>query len=295
LGTLVLVIVVTDLANAALWNDLRITYSLNFFSSYGFSRIERTKSKVTNNMNWEPLFSENDKCVNKIGSYEFYGFPMAEHGDKAVVTLYDRKGTIAGIMALFPHDEVINPKSVYEWDKSPMLQNITLNNRLYFVTTAYFIRPDLICSEGRDESALNSEGTGSGLYFQNGNTPNDLITVPLKRSDAIRQHWDENSCFPAMGYHNFYNLSHVRETGCRESRPAFLLYNRKQQLHGFGFVIPGTASSPRFEHPPNFGIKRILGAQNTPECILEQNSLVGSTSLHVYFISRPLFVFCPLW
>lgn len=295
LATFILTIAVADLVSAVLWEDLRITYSLNFFSNYGFNKIERTKTKVTNNMNWAPLFSGGGECENKQGDFEFFGYPMTDKRDKSVVTLYDKNGVIAGIQAYFPQNEVINPKGNYRFDRTGMLQNMTLNNKTYFVATAYFIQPDLICSEGRNETDLSKDGTGTGLWFQNGATPSDLITVPLKRGDAIRESWNQNACFPGMGYHNFYNVSHLRETNCAESRPAFLLYNRAKNLHGFGFVIPGLAQSPKFEHPPNFGIKRILGAENTPECILEQNTLVGSTSIHVYFISRPLYIFCPLW
>jgi charged multivesicular body protein 7 len=279
-------------SDAVKWNDLKITFGVNVFSRYGFNRVERTQSEVASAQQWVPLFNES-KCRNRIDNLEFYGFPMTEARDKAVVTLYDKNGIIAGIQAWMPHDEIITEKNIYRFDLSPMFQNATLGGRKFFVLTAYFVRPDTICTTGRDANSLDTEGTGNGLWFQNGARPVDLIDVPLKRSKAIENQWTKNNCFPAMGYHNFYNIPWVRENNCTVSRPAFLLFNGKDELHGFGFVVQGTATSKKFEHPPNLAIRLILG--DAPQCTLEQNTSVGSTSLHVYFISRPQFIMCPIW
>ena len=164
---------------------------------------------------------------------------------------------------------------------------------------------DTICSEGRDSDALEKEGTGTGLWLQNGPTPDSYMEVPMKRSKAIKKGWTKCNCFIGMGklpnkcsinllmhalgrlclrpnfqpnnynmwvdgkwnncetffsctilgYHNFYDLPHVREANCTDSLPAFLLYNKKGELHGFGFVVPGYASSPKFEHPPSWAVR----------------------------------------
>jgi len=50
-----------------------------------------------------------------------------------------------------------------------------------------------------NETELANEGTGTGVYFQNGPTPKDLSSIPRRRSEAITEGWTSNSCFPGMG------------------------------------------------------------------------------------------------
>lgn len=110
-----------------------------------------------------------------------------------------------------------------------MFQNETLDGRLYVVLTAYFVQPgkrqslylprnkqkiltplDTICTTGRHLSDLISEGTGNGLWFQNGPNPNTLINVPRTRSAASQLGWTDTECFPGMGLHNFFEVGSSR-------------------------------------------------------------------------------------
>lgn len=62
---------------------------------------------------------------------------------------------------------------------------------------------EIICQSGRTKSDLTTQGTGTALYLQNGNTlplnNTNVIKVPLKRNHAIRDGWSKNNCFYGMG------------------------------------------------------------------------------------------------
>jgi len=226
-------------------------------------------------------------CVTNTDSGFFYGTPVTDPNDSLMHLLLDVNGIIAGIQAWFPHDEVLTPENEYRYGNVAMYQNITVNGRTFFVVTAYFVEPSIICEGGRTEESLTTEGTGTGLWFQNGPTPADLIQVPMNRADAEAEGWSHNSCFPGMGRHNFFQVDKFEETGCLETRPAFILYNKQDEMTGFGFTAQGVAASARWvEHPPNLAIELILG-EPVPQCVLDQNTLVGTTTMHVYFVDHP--------
>ena len=54
---------------------------------------------------------------------------------------------------------------------------------------------ETICTGGRTEESLTTEGTGTGLWFQAGPTPADLIEVSKNRTEAV----------------NFYTLSIISD------------------------------------------------------------------------------------
>lgn len=53
---------------------------------------------------------------------------------------------------------------------------------------------------------LINQGTGTGLWFQNGQSPSDLINVPRTRAAASGLGWTDCECFPGMGLHNFFEV-----------------------------------------------------------------------------------------
>jgi len=53
---------------------------------------------------------------------------------------------------------------------------------------------------------LIEQGTGTGLWFQNGETSNSQLDIPLQRADATPQGWTNCECFPMMGLHNFFEV-----------------------------------------------------------------------------------------
>ena len=68
-----------------------------------------------------------------------------------------------------------------------------------YTLTAYFVDPSTICTVGRSNADLQKNGTGTGIYMQNGPTPANLITIPPKRNEAATQGWTNNNCFVGMG------------------------------------------------------------------------------------------------
>uniref|UniRef100_A0A0K2T9S2 Putative LOC101862243 [Aplysia californica] n=1 Tax=Lepeophtheirus salmonis TaxID=72036 RepID=A0A0K2T9S2_LEPSM len=89
-----------------------------------------------------------------------------------------------------------------------MYQPSTINGKDVFLTTAYFVDPQIICSTGRTPSQYKTQGTGYTLIFQNGEdiSQKNLMEIPLieenlKDSDF----WNEHLCFINMGQH-YFNL-----------------------------------------------------------------------------------------
>lgn len=66
-----------------------------------------------------------------------------------------------------------------------------------------FTKIGTICTTGRTEESLTEEGTGTGLWIQNGPSAEDTVQVPEDRpesEDESENHgWTKNNCFPAMG------------------------------------------------------------------------------------------------
>jgi len=273
------------------WNALRGSFLIAKQES--FAPFPKTSGDALfSSENWTP--TSGTDC--KSGSYT--GVQYIKNGDDySVGLLYDVQGTVAGIQLLVPHSAVLSENNTHNYGSVPMYNNATYNDEEYFVLTAYFVHPSTICSTGRTNETLQTDGTGTGLWLQNGPTAESLIEVPLTRpegDDAETSGWTQNNCFPAMGYHNFYRLTQdYTPTECTTMYPIFGLYGRNRKLHGFGFITPGTFNNPRLEHPPPPAIKMILG--ETPQCVLDLEEKIGVTSLHVYFTDSPWFHTCSIF
>lgn len=285
----VLIVAVVDISSAALWTDLRVKYAVDAFSA--FHQVGRTQTDALNKNGFVSI-SQAD-CVNSHGDVTFNGFRVKDPQDEVLSVLYDRNEIVAGIQTWHPHDEILVGGNPYRFDLVPIYQNVTVGNRTYFVSTVYFVPPETICEEGRTEESLIQNGTGTGLWLQQGPKPTDSVEVPHQRDDAIADGWTKNSCFPGMGRHNFYEVAKYHLDNCTTAEGIFLLFNLKDELTGFGFHIQGVSQSDWVEYPPNLAISAILGAP-VPECILESNTLYGTTTMHVYFTSSPWTVLCPL-
>ena len=59
------------------------------------------------------------------------------------------------------------------------------------------------------------------------------------------------------GRHNFFQVETYDETKCTRNEGFFLLFNKKEELVGFGFRIQGEIPSKYVEHPPNLAIQVI--------------------------------------
>ena len=53
-----------------------------------------------------------------------------------------------------------------------------------YLTTAYFVDPNIICNGGRSQEDFDRDGTGNVLLFQNGPTPEYLEAAPLTAEEA---------------------------------------------------------------------------------------------------------------
>lgn len=77
-----------------------------------------------------------------------------------------------------------------------------IKNRL-FVTASLAKRMrvlETICSTGRTLSELEHQGTGTGLFIQNGTNPlEDVIEIPQREMDLAKTKWTRGSCFKTMG------------------------------------------------------------------------------------------------
>jgi hypothetical protein len=270
------------------WEDFRVTFSSVPILGQGLHQINRLQSEAIA-QGWVPISND---CANG-GKFNGFRFVYEEDNVKQYdrVLLFDKQGTIAGIQMLLPQSAVLSVKSTIQLDKTTMYQNDTLNNVDYFVLTSYFQNPDTICTVGRSAEQLESEGTGNGLWFQNGISPASLIQAPLERGAAITEGWSKNACFFQMGVHNFYQLDTFDATNCNQMRPAFLLFNLNDQLIGFGYVSPGKVASKYFENPSYLAIRAIANP-GTPLC-LEQVANDGISSMHVYFRNNTNQFTCP--
>jgi hypothetical protein len=276
---------VCNFSSALKWDNLKVTFGLNLFSSNAFAPMP-LNSKAAENQNWENLSSS---CENHNN---FYGFRYMYENDPGITLLYDINGIICGIQMNLLKNEVVSSKNKYKYDKVSMYQTTSIKGQEVYTLTAYFVNPKNICTTGRRKSDVKNNGIGTGLYLQNSNTvPPSLIKVPMKRGDAIKEGWSKNECFFGMGYHNFYKSEEFNQTDCLEIRPVFLLYNSDDELHGFGFASSGAATSPRFEHPGPSALKHIIG-EDVVDCLLENSKTPGISTVHVYFINRPYWINC---
>jgi len=270
---------------AVYWDGLRVTFG-SAPSEVFFANMPRTANEATTG-GWQSVSST---CTN-LGQYAGYRYRL--QNDNSINLLFDRNGIIAGIQALLPHDEIMNhPNNPYRFDLVPMFQNETIAGRLYVVLTAYFVHPETICTIGRTVDDLINQGTGTGLWFQNGQNPNALINVPRMRAAASQLGWTDCECFPGMGLHNFFEVHRWQETNCDRVQPTQVTFNLDEEMTGFVFQISGPSTSTRFETPPNAALYAIIGPERIPQCILDNNTAFGFSSIHVYMVDQPWTIGC---
>jgi len=266
------------------WTNLKVTFGLNPFNN--FNKMPR-KTRTAVREGWSKI-TENNDCTN---GGKFMGYRYVMEDDVGLTLLYDKNGIISGLQMNLLKSEILTPNNHYRYEKVPLFQNDTVLGQEVYTLTAYFVKPDTICTTGRSTIQLLDEGTGTQLYLQNGPTPHFLITVPRTRPEAIAEGWSKNNCFFGMGYHNFYKSEDFAKTDCLELRPVFLLFNKKGDMHGFGLAGEGYASSPRFEHPDKNALRAIIG-EDVAQCMIDVAETVKISTMHVYFTDRPYLINC---
>ncbi|CAF3709047.1 unnamed protein product [Rotaria sp. Silwood1] len=166
---------------------------------------------------------------------QFLGQRFIKDNDIALVLIYDIKGSIAGVQLALPVS--MAKTKYYKFDTQKMYNRATVAGIDSYVLTAYFVDPQTICTSGRDEARLKLEGSGTGLWLQNGPDPiRDSVQSPLYENTVNTTKWVLGSCFPSMGVHYWYD--NRLDNKCDEIFPVFLLYN-KGKLTGFGWGLAG--------------------------------------------------------
>jgi len=263
------------------WNDLRVGFGINPFSSTTFDTLPRTVADALN-AGWA-LDDKAGNCGTK-GSY-FNGNRYTKNGDQAAMLLFDKNGYIAGIQAGIPKKApastpnypIPNNKKHHVFNEEPNM----------WVITAYFVEPATICTTGRSEDDFQKSGTGENLAIQNGTTPESYITIPHDEDQVTKTtKFIAGQCFYGMGMHYWYD---VRDTmDCDDIFPVFLLYNKKR-LNAFGWAFnPNYDSSYRWEHPQQSAFKHFLPLP-FPPCLGKDEP---TSTLHIYLQSSPQLNFC---
>jgi len=94
-------------------------------------------------------------------------------------------------------------RDLYKFDSVKMFNRDEVAGVNAYILTAYFVDPRTICQSGRDSARLKLDGTGNGLWFQNGSDPIiDSVEVPLHENEINQTKWVQGSCFPSMGIYN---------------------------------------------------------------------------------------------
>ncbi|CAB4067406.1 unnamed protein product [Lepeophtheirus salmonis] len=135
------------------------------------------------------------------------------------------------------------------------------------VTTAYFIDPDRICTDGRSQIEFDSQGTGYTLIFQKGSNE-----------------WFEHGCWFNMGKH-YAEFNHKRDQSCDMLFPGFITYHNSM-LHGFAWMHYGKLNGSRYEHPHKFMLSHIV--KKGPRCLYKGEKTLGISAMHIYFKSHKL-------
>jgi len=181
-------------------------------------------------------------------------------------------------------------KQYYNFPAQKMFNQDTIFGTDVYILTAYFVDPATICKSGRDANHLKTEGTGTGLWLQNGTDPiRDSFHSPLYEKDVSQTKWVKGSCFPSMGVHYWYD--NRLDTDCDTFFPSFLMYN-KGKLTGFGWAVVGKYEyTKRTEFPPLAAITSFL--KPVPTCMTPRyNEAGGFTTMHLYFNADMLNLLC---
>jgi len=261
------------------WNSVRVTWGPNPFSRNYFVKQPLTIEEAKKDGFEQISFG----CEGK-----FLGQRFIKDKDVGLVLIYDIKGTIAGVQMAIPTSIV--PGKYYNFSAQKMFNRDTIVGTDVYVLTAYFVDPKTICQSGRDASRLKKEGTGTGLWLQNGTDPiHDSFQSPLYEKEINKTKWVKGACFPSMGVHYWYD--NRLDTDCDTFFPSFLLYN-KGKLTGFGWDTIGKYDyTKRTEFPPLSAITTFL--KPVPTCMIDRyNAAGGFTTMHLYFNAEPLNLLC---
>jgi len=253
------------------WNSLRVTWSANPLSSWGFDKMPRSLSEKHDD--WT---LRDDQCASPSEpNAKFLGKRYWYKNDPALTLLFDAQGTIAGIQTSLP-------KSTYT-PPGPVKDKNFVDDGDYWTLTAYFVDPSTICSQGRPADQLQSEGTGTALYLQMGQNPiTDSVKIATSEEEVKKTPWKFGHCFWTMGNHYWYNVT--KDMSCDRFIPYCLMYN-KGKLTAFCFSANSVQTSPRFEHPTAQVANKFIDP--VPDCFFTDPTYKKTSTIHIYLIDNP--------
>jgi len=252
------------------WNSLKVTWGPNPLSKNYFTAQPLTIGEAKK----DGFVEISNQCTGK-----FVGQRLMKDNDLGLILIYDTQGNIAGVQMALPVS--MAKTQYYQFDTQKMFNRDTVAGVDAYVLTAYFVDPSTICQSDRDGARLKREGTGTGLWLQNGTDPiRDSVLQPMQQSAVSATKWVKGSCFPSMGVHYWYD--NRLDKNCEQFFPVFLMYN-KGKLTGFGWAAMGKYEyTKRTEFPPYSAVSSFLNP--VPTCMKQYYDEAGGfTTMHIYF------------
>uniref|UniRef100_A0A0K2TFV4 Uncharacterized protein n=2 Tax=Lepeophtheirus salmonis TaxID=72036 RepID=A0A0K2TFV4_LEPSM len=258
------------------FSHLRSTYTL--IPIHGFHELPRTSNEA-----FKQDYVKVGSCGDGSG---FLGERfIRDLNDPDIILIYDVNGFISGLQNVVPsklsRNEFINMElnPYYQMDNA-------INGH---VTTAYFIDPDRICTDGRSQIEFDSQGTGYTLIFQKGldlRQKKSFVEIPLIENEIQNSsnEWFEHGCWFNMGKH-YAEFNHKRDQSCDMLFPGFITYHNSM-LHGFAWMHYGKLNGSRYEHPHKFMLSHIV--KKGPRCLYKGEKTLGISAMHIYFKSHKL-------
>jgi len=252
------------------WDNLRSTWSLDPFDTWAFDALPRDLSGKLGGFELR-----DDLC--SVANSNFLGQRYWYKKDPAISLLFDINGIIAGIQT-----------SILKANFTPpayLVGRYYIDDGDYYTLSAYFVDPSTICTSGRTSDELKTEGTGTGLWLQNGPDPiKDSVLAPYLEDDVKQTAWTYGHCFYTMGNHYWYNVT--KDMSCDQFVPNCLMYNGGK-LTAFCFAINTDLTSKRYEHPTTSDLTHFLNP--VPDCFYTDPTYQKLSSIHIYMINDPRF------
>ena len=154
--------------------------------------------------------------------------------------------------------------------------------------------PNTICNGGSPRRRLKPYSdiyTGDRLLIQMGNSPLELLNIPMntKEMDRYYSSFYEAYCVPGMGHH-YTSFSYQLDQDCYSVMPLQILYDR-DELIGFVWMHYAMLSNKQFERPPSRVFRNAFKV--VPDCLYKIAESQGFRTMHHYFIENPLDIQCP--
>jgi len=252
------------------WDDLRVTWNPNPFSSNAFAHLPRNIKADAMGFVMKDNFCDGNQPKGPYAGIRYW-----KDSDPAVMLIFDKNGIVAGIQTAVP-------KSTWTPSAGPNVGHPYVDDGTYFTLTAYFVDPSTICDKGRTQDDLTHQGTGTGLYIQNGTDPlKSVLTIEPNESEMKKTKWTYGHCFYTMGDHYWYNVR--KDMPCNEFYPACMLYN-KGKLNAFCWALNAELTSPRYEHPTAAVLKTFIDP--VPDCMYSDPAYKQLSTMHIYFSSE---------